>query len=200
MIKDITSIPKCRVLLTAYVLTELAAALIPALTLSYSGQMLSIVSQSIFDLAPRWLHLGSSSPWAQNSRQESSHFRGVWCLCFIFSRSHSPPCKETFFLSASSMHKAILLCSHIPRNVTPRCSHIWRSSDSTPAAPSRSHWSYTCGHSFSSCNHHPTCICYRYPSPSSAFGAYQSPQRSTRWHFPRLSQLCTRLCPVDQDQ
>lgn len=53
MIKDITSIPKCRVLLTAYVLTELAAALIPALTLSYSGQMLSIVSQSIFDLAPR---------------------------------------------------------------------------------------------------------------------------------------------------
>jgi hypothetical protein len=53
MIKDITSIPKCRVLLAAYVLTELAAALIPALTLSYSGQMLSIVNLSIFDLALR---------------------------------------------------------------------------------------------------------------------------------------------------
>ena len=54
MIKDITSIPKCRFLLAAFVLTELAAALIPALTLSYSGQMLSIVSQSISgDLALR---------------------------------------------------------------------------------------------------------------------------------------------------
>lgn len=53
MIKDIISIPKCRFLLAAYVLTELAAAFIPALTLSYSGQMLSIVGQSIFDLAPR---------------------------------------------------------------------------------------------------------------------------------------------------
>ena len=53
MIKDITSIPKCRFLLAAYVLAELAAALIPALTLSYSGQMLSIVNQYIFDLALR---------------------------------------------------------------------------------------------------------------------------------------------------
>jgi hypothetical protein len=53
MIKDLTSIPKCRFLLAASVLTELAAALIPALTLSYSGQMLSIVNQSIFDLALR---------------------------------------------------------------------------------------------------------------------------------------------------
>ena len=53
MIKDITSIPKCRFLLAAYILTELAAALIPALTLSYSGQMPSIVSQYTFNLAPR---------------------------------------------------------------------------------------------------------------------------------------------------
>jgi hypothetical protein len=53
MVKDITSIPKCRILLVAYVLTELAAALVPALTLSYSGQMLSIVSQFIFHLALR---------------------------------------------------------------------------------------------------------------------------------------------------
>jgi hypothetical protein len=53
MIKDITSISKCRFLLAAYVLTELTAALIPALTLSYSGQMLSIVNLSIFDLALR---------------------------------------------------------------------------------------------------------------------------------------------------
>jgi hypothetical protein len=44
MIKDITSIPKCRFLLAAYVVTELTAALIPALALSYSGQMLSIVN------------------------------------------------------------------------------------------------------------------------------------------------------------
>ena len=53
MIRDITSIPKCRVLLAAYVLIELVAALVPALTLSYSGQMLSIVNQSIFDLTLR---------------------------------------------------------------------------------------------------------------------------------------------------
>ena len=48
MIKDIISIPKCRFLLAAYLLTELATALIPALTLSYSGQLLSIVNKSIF--------------------------------------------------------------------------------------------------------------------------------------------------------
>jgi len=50
MIKDITSIPKCWFLLAAYILTELANALIPALVLSYSGQMLSIVNQSILDI------------------------------------------------------------------------------------------------------------------------------------------------------
>lgn len=43
MIIDIVSIPECRFLLAAYCLTELAAAFMPAITLSYSGQMLSIV-------------------------------------------------------------------------------------------------------------------------------------------------------------
>ncbi|KAF8807154.1 P-loop containing nucleoside triphosphate hydrolase protein [Phlegmacium glaucopus] len=47
MIKDIASIPKCWPLLLAYILTELAAALIPALALSYSGQMLSIVQVAL---------------------------------------------------------------------------------------------------------------------------------------------------------
>lgn len=51
MIKDIISIPRCWFLLATYIFIELAAALIPALTLSYSGQMLSIVNQFIFQIA-----------------------------------------------------------------------------------------------------------------------------------------------------
>lgn len=53
MLKDIVAIPKCTFLLAAYILIELAVALIPAITLSYSGQMLSIVIQSIFPLVFR---------------------------------------------------------------------------------------------------------------------------------------------------
>lgn len=47
MTKDLLSIPKCRFLLAAWVLIELVAALLPALTLYYSGQMLSIVQVAL---------------------------------------------------------------------------------------------------------------------------------------------------------
>ena len=44
MIRDIAAIRECWFLLAAYLVVELVASLIPALALSYSGQLLTIVS------------------------------------------------------------------------------------------------------------------------------------------------------------
>lgn len=43
MIKDIASTPDCSILLLAYLLVELAVSLVPAVSLYYSGKLLTIV-------------------------------------------------------------------------------------------------------------------------------------------------------------
>jgi hypothetical protein len=48
MIKDIASIRECSVLLLSYLLVELAISLVPAISLYYSGKLLTIVCLIIF--------------------------------------------------------------------------------------------------------------------------------------------------------
>lgn len=83
MIRDIAAIRECWSLLAAYLVVELAASLVPAIALSYSGQLLSIVCHPF-----------------------------VLVLCSSFSRFRQPSTIAPSTPSCSSLSRSGGLCVH----------------------------------------------------------------------------------------
>lgn len=125
MIKDIGSIRACWFLLTFYLVVELFASLVPAVSLWYSGQLLKIVRHSLYCATnPHTPNSGAkchrpadcgSPPPSQSRRREIHLFNSHSNL----ELHQAPPRNPT-----QRTHKALLFHPHLPCNGTSRCSYI----------------------------------------------------------------------------
>jgi len=103
MIKDIASTPDCSILLLAYLLVELAVSLVPAVSLYYSGKLLTIVSpyDPTRPFAMLSLFLGTNGGRPPYRRQALAVPRRGRKFYMFHCRSHITLCQATHSVPTS---------------------------------------------------------------------------------------------------